>query len=145
MSAWNKILDTNGQQVGKLIAIEGDDQALVEITVGGKSYLVNVSRSAIGGLLLPPFNYTTNDCTGTRYTDASLVVQTQLVPVAFVDLPGWTIYDKDPAFPPTSLTINSSGTVDNCTITDPPDTFTVVKLIPVINLASLYQAPFTLA
>lgn len=143
MPAWNKILDANGQQVGKLIAIEGDDQSLVEITIGGKSYLVNVSRNALSGPTLPPFNYTTTDCSGTRYTDVGQEPHF-LVPLAYVDLPGWTMYDRDPAFPPTALTIQSSGTPDNCSIADPQSTV-VVKLIPVVNLTSLYQAPFTLA
>lgn len=155
-----KIIDANNQDVGKFVTLFGES-ALVEIHIGNTGYPVIVSASEINGTRsfgagIQVF-FATPDCSGAphirpdqyfgiRDEVLDIFLYRNFLPPCLIGPPGWTIYILDPNATPQPIAL-SSGPVDHssCDVFTEPDTSDlVVPVIPIINLATLYQAPFSL-
>jgi hypothetical protein len=140
-----RVVDSAGMIVGTATHACCDQTVPFVTTLNGHKVLLHAAREALVGMdwfLV----YASLDCTGQPYS----LRYTQLVPITVLATPGRTLYI--PQGEPVQLLPQSLGylvgSTDTwfCTTTAdaewPPEVLTVIPMVPLVDLNTLFVAPF---
>jgi hypothetical protein len=133
------IRDSGGTEFGTFGGFSGLGTAFAHLLVGGRTFVLNVSRDRVNGLASSAL-YQSNDCTGTPYLQVFLVSPQPLLPLGstFVKVGGGPPFDvivqDDPTEAPVSRNFSSFQPTDSdCDPTDLPTTLTVTGTSVTLN------------
>lgn len=140
------IYDATGAKVGRLMDVSGESggpltEARTQILVQGIPIILRVRQDALGGYG-SPLVFTSSDCTATPYLLPN--PDSLLQPTTTVVLPGWTVYAPQPGQSETTIDIQSARTADRACFPSLADNVTVIPATALLDLSTLFTAPFSI-
>jgi len=132
------VYDATGKMVGRVLQV-GTPEISVPVQVNGTTVILAVRKDAIGGNRTLFFD--TTDCTGTPYVfaDSNSLLETTTTVAA----PGWTIYKQQPGALAQTILSKSRREVGACLGPLTPTTTSVFPAVPVLDLSTMFTAPFS--
>lgn len=136
--------DANGKKVGRVWDMGGESsgalsEAKVPVNISGTAVVLAVHQDGLD-TFGHPLVYTSTDCTGTGYL---ILDANPVLPPTTVAAPGWTVYAQQPGSSEQTITFNSQRRTGACTL-DPPTLYgPVVPAVPLVDLSTLFAAPFS--
>jgi hypothetical protein len=138
------VIDANGKSVGSVIAPDTVGTNAVALQVDGHVFLLNFTRTTITARTARIF-FESSNCTGTAYLDTSSdgINFDALIPESVIAPPGQTVYVADTTDTPTRRMLGSQFglTTDDCVPTPSVLRLTVVRALPLLDLATNPFAP----
>jgi hypothetical protein len=140
------VVDAAGTTVGEMLSIEGPAGATVALEIDGQLVVLRVTRERFLGTADSSIVFDTLDCSGSPYTSPGEISFGPSLTAAVVGRPGATLYLGNPDGPLISITRRSSRRWDSdeCNV-ESPSPQSVLPVLPVADLADLYEPPFHLA
>jgi FlxA-like protein len=145
------VYDANGKQVGPIVSIlTSGGPVVVAFRVGEHVMPLFVKRVGIGADETGTQNnlyFETTNCTGTPF---ALAQSSTILPRAIVAEPGSTVYFVDPFGPSHLITQRSflpgagvGGQPGPCSAEAGPTVMTVVPVLPLLDLDTMFTPPFS--
>ena len=133
--------DANGKKIGRVLDVNGPNEATVGVRVNGTTTLLTVHRDVLW--TAPSLAFQSTDCTGTPYIRAAS--NSLLDSVTATGDPGLTVYVQQPGQPVQAITVGSE-TINlqptECQMHS--QTIQAFPAVPLIDLNTLFTPPFSI-
>lgn len=138
--------DANGLKIGRILDVSGQSgsvfsEARVAVRVSGITIVLQVRRDTLGGYGRG-LVFESADCTGTPYLLPE--PESMLQPVTTVVPRGRTVYAPQPGASERLITTQSGMTASQGCLPSNALNVKVIPAVPLIDLSTLFTAPFSI-
>ncbi|MGD9765197.1 MAG: hypothetical protein AB7V27_15955 [Candidatus Binatia bacterium] len=140
------VVDAAGRAVGDTASLAGPAGATVALDVDGHLLLLQVTRERFIGNADTAILFESTDCSGEAYVSTGPISFGPSLTAVVVGPPGQTAYSGNPAGPLATITWKSwrNRGSEDCHPQVPAVVDDVLPVIPLVNLAEIYEPPFRL-
>ena len=131
--------DADGKKVGRVLDLAvAPQEALVPVRVNGTTVVLHVGKDAITADR--QLFFASPDCTGTPYifAEPGILFESSTTVAA----PGWTLYKQQPGAPAQTIIRQSTRRIEDCLPISAAE-ISVFPAVPVLDLSTIYSAPFS--